>query len=80
MHIQKRVPYREEMPFMQTRFGTDPWAGDPLHALRAHGSTVRPTEGTKTETSRHQCGRKDRAMSTPFKEALQPKGGFNEEE
>jgi hypothetical protein len=37
-------------------------------------------QGTNAETSRHQCGRKDRRMNTPVKEALHLQGGHNEAE
>ena len=56
-------PHREEMSPMRSWSSTNPRAGDSLHALRAAGSTVRPTQGTNAETSRHQCGRKDQAMN-----------------
>src|SRR5258708_6256321 len=51
-HLYTRVLDREEMPSLRSWSGTYARTGDPLHALRAAGSTVRPTQGTNNGTSR----------------------------
>src|ERR1019366_2103213 len=63
-HLHKRVPDRKEMSPVRSWSSTNLRAGDPLHALRAAGSTVRSTEGTNAETIRHLCGRKEQIMNT----------------
>src|ERR1700704_3995483 len=63
-HLYPGGPDREDVSPLRSWFGTKSRAGDSLRPMRSVRSTVHSMEGTNAETSRHACGRKDRAMNT----------------